>query len=369
VRRLDNPVRAYAWGSRTTLAALQGRAPSAEPEAELWMGAHPSAPSQVAPDESLLDLVNQDPQGTLGPAVQERFGRLPYLLKLLAAAQPLSIQVHPDADQAAAGFAAEEAAGVRASERNYVDSSHKPELLVAVEPFEALCGFRDPRASASLLESLGVTAFAPAIAALHRGDLRAGLELLLTSPPELVAELVATGQPLAARLGAQYPTDPGVAVALLLNQVTLQPDEAVFMPAGNLHAYLSGFGVEVMAASDNVLRGGLTPKRVDVPELLRLVRYEVLEDPVVRPVRLAPGLLTWPAPVAEFALVKAVGPAVLPGHGPRIVCCLRGPAGLSTGGAWQSLGGGEAVFVGASEPAVRVDGSDAVVVQAAPAIA
>src|SRR5204863_6128817 len=132
-------------------------------------------------------------------------------------------------------------------------SSHKPELLVAVEPFEALCGFRDPRVSASLFESLGVAGLAPAIAALRRGDLRASLELLLTSPPELVTELVATGQPLAARLGAQYPTDPGVAVALLLNQVTLQPDEAVFMPAGNLHAYLSGFGVEVMAASDNVL--------------------------------------------------------------------------------------------------------------------
>jgi mannose-6-phosphate isomerase len=176
---------------------------------------------------------------------------------------------------------------------------------------------------------------------------------------------VAAADPFAASLAAHYPGDPGVLVALLLNRVRLEADDAVWMPAGNLHAYLCGVGVEAMAASDNVLRGGLTPKRVDVPELLRILRFEVLAEPVVRPVPVGPGVVTWPTPAREFALYKATvsgEPVTLPATGPRIVFCLRGAVELTAGGA-LALRGGEAAFVGAAEPPVTCQG-DGVVFQA-----
>ena len=386
MKRLTNTVRDYAWGSHTAIASLRGRpVPSAEPEAELWMGAHPSAPS-VLPDEDggipLTDFIAKDPFAALGQQVLDRFGpRLPYLMKLLAAAQPLSLQAHPDLEQAAAGYAAERAAGLTIDDpaSTYPDANHKPELLVAVEEFDALCGFRDPGQSADLLESLAVPALEPVVAALRTGSvsqrLRSAVDLLMAWPDgdrsALVAAVAASGHPLGAQLGRLYPGDPGVVVALLLNQIRLRPDEAVFMPAGNLHAYLSGFGVEVMAASDNVLRGGLTPKRVDVAELLRVLRYEVLAEPVVRPVALGPGLVTWPAPVPDFSLTRAqtsAGMTVrLPAGGPRIMCCLRGPAQLSTGAGTGAevlrLDGGDSVFVGAGEPAIEVSGPETIVFQ------
>jgi mannose-6-phosphate isomerase len=369
VRRLHNRIQTYAWGSRTAIAALQGRAvPSAEPEAELWLGAHPSAPSLVVdaePPRPLPDLIAAEPAAMLGPAVVDRFGvRLPYLLKILAAEVPLSLQAHPDAEQARAGHATDPT--------TYVDAYHKPELLVAVEPFEALCGFRHPNASAELLDRLGVPALAPVVAALRTGSvvdrLRAAVRLLMHWPaPEradLVAAVRAAGPALAARLADLYPDDIGVIVALLLNHVWLRPGDAVFMPAGNLHAYLGGVGVEIMAASDNVLRGGLTPKRVDPPELLRVLRYEVLADPVLRPEPVGPGLSTWSTPAAEFRLVRAdltADGTTLPGAGPRIVVCLGGKAGLAPGGV--TLAPGEAVFVPAAAPPVRASGP-AVVFQA-----
>ena len=186
--------------------------------------------------------------------------------------------------------------------------------------------------------------------------MRLAVSLLLSgSLPSDVVASVAAADPFAASLAAHYPDDPGVVVALLLNHVRLGSDDAVWMPAGNLHAYLCGVGVEVMAASDNVLRGGLTPKRVDVPELLRVLRFEVLLDPVVRPKPVAPGVVTWPAPVREFALHKATvaGSGVtLPGDGPRIVFCLRGSVVAGS----LALRGGEAAFVSASEPPVAASG-------------
>jgi len=384
VRPLTNPVRTYAWGSRTAIAAMQGRpVPSPRPEAELWMGAHATAPSWVSePDgpSALDEAIARDPERALGRAVVDRFGgHLPYLLKVLAAARPVSLQAHPDEARARDGFAAESALALDDPRRNYRDPHHKPEMLVAVEPFEALCGFRDPDASARDLDAYGVPALAPVITTLRSGPvrdrLRGGMELLLRLPVEVVAAVAAAGpDTLAGRLAAAYPGDAGALVALLLNHVRLRPDEAVFMPAGNLHTYLDGVGVEVMAASDNVLRGGLTEKHVDVAELLRVLRYEVLTDPVVRPDEVAPGVLTWPVPVAEFALVKAspradAGPVTLPGAGPRIVVCLAGRAELRVAGgpAGPALAGGDAVFVPATEPAVEVSGT-ATVFQAAPGL-
>lgn len=369
---LEGRIRPYAWGSHVAIARIQGRpAPTEQPEAELWMGAHPASPSLVG-GVPLTSLIERDPVGVLGPAVLDRFGpRLPFLFKVLAAEQPLSLQAHPDAVQAAAGFAAEEAAGIPrdAPERNYVDPYHKPELLVAVEDFEALCGFRDPALSADLLAGLEVPALKSTVDALRHPDpaaaLRSAVGGLLTMPgPErapVVEAVAATGHPLAEDLAARYPGDVGVLVALLLNQVRLAPGQAVWMPAGNLHAYLYGVGVEVMAASDNVLRGGLTPKHVDVDELLRILRFEVLCDPVKWPQPAGPGLVTWPVPVAEFALHRAlVEPGFgvrLPGDGPRIVFCLRGEVLVDDGVAPVALRAGCAGFGVAGAGPVAVTGA------------
>ncbi len=344
---LRGVVRPYAWGSRTAIAELQGRpAPSEAPEAELWLGAHPGDPSTVTgPDGpvSLAAMIGADPKGQLGAEVADEFGpRLPYLMKVLAAAAPLSLQAHPDAEYAKQAYAAQEADPGAA--RNYTDAYHKPEMLVALTPFDALCGFRAPEKSAAVLEGLHIPRLAPVIAALRTGPagLRDAVGALLTWPAAdrraLIEEVVTAARAapghdqshaLAIDLAAHYPGDPGVLVALLLNQVRLAPGEAIWMPAGNLHAYLSGTGVEIMAASDNVLRGGLTPKRVDVDELLRVLRFEVLDDPILPPTQVAPGVQTWQVPVREFALYRmdltpAAPPLPLPGAGPRIVLGTRG---------------------------------------------
>jgi mannose-6-phosphate isomerase len=345
------------------IATLQGRpVPSPEPEAELWIGAHPGDPSTVEPEgASLAEVISEAPARVLGEEVVARFGgRLPFLMKLLAADAPLSLQAHPDAGQAAAGFAAEEAAGVPrdAPHRRYVDPYHKPELLVAVSTFRALCGFREPAATAELLAGLKVPALDPVVGALGEGDLAGAVRWLLghPEPAELVENVAARGAPaLVGELAAAYPGDVGVVVALLLNHVTLRPGEAIFMPAGNLHAYLHGTGVEIMAASDNVLRGGLTPKHVDVPELLRVLRFEPLAEPVRRPERVGPGVVTWRVPVAELALYRvrldaAVPRVELPVAGPRAVLCLAGEVEVDDGVARVTLGPGSAAFGAACEP-------------------
>ncbi|MDG4820922.1 mannose-6-phosphate isomerase, class I [Asanoa sp. WMMD1127] len=338
---LDSPIRDYAWGSRTVLARLQGRtAPTTGPEAELWVGAHPAAPSTLDGEDgpvSLAETIAAAPIGWLGVDAVTRFGpRLPFLLKFLAADAPLSLQAHPDLDRARERFAA--------GDTNYVDANHKPELLVAIEPFDALCGFRDPQRSADALEALGGEPLRPVVDHLRRGELADAVELLLTWPgkgADLV-KLVTGAQPgerfaddlaLVRRLAQHYPSDPGVLVALLLNPVRLEPADAVWMPAGNLHSYLSGAGVEIMAASDNVLRGGLTPKRVDVGELLQVLRFEVLDDPVVKAVEVAPGVSTWPVPVDDFALHRVTRPTELRLNGPALALCTAGEItiGDSTG--------------------------------------
>jgi mannose-6-phosphate isomerase len=388
---LTNRIRDYAWGSRTAIAAIQGRTvPAPGPEAELWLGAHPQAPSEVGPDRVPLPAaISADPLGLLGAGVLDEFGpRLPYLLKVLAADEPLSIQAHPDAEQARSGFAAESSLPAGDPARNYADPYHKPELLVALNDFDALCGFRDPALSADVLASFGVSALAPVVTALRLPDpgeaLRTAVETLMAWPaaervglvsavaaaaPSTSDDEYADSHELAADLAGRYPGDLGALVALLLNRVRLRPGQAVFMPAGNLHAYLHGVGIEIMAASDNVLRGGLTPKRVDVAELLRVLRFEVLADPVVEPVEVAAGVVAYRPPVREFELFAAAvdqSSVTLPGHGPRILLCVRGAAVLSTGSQTRRVSSGESVLVTAAEPAVTVGGA-ALVFQAGPA--
>lgn len=387
--RLRSTIRDYAWGSTTLLPALQGREPSGAPEAEMWLGAHPAAPCAVVADDgqelTLDELIAQDPDRHLGPAA--RHGRLPFLMKLLAAAQPLSIQAHPTLEQARAGFAAEEAAGtaVDAPHRNYKDDNHKPEMIVALTPFSALCGFRRPDQAQRTFERIAqaVTDYADGdatevgVAARHLAVLLADDDLAgafgtVLDPEsvwsrggteELVAvlrrtpNLVAHDDALATALEAadHFPGDPGVLVTLLLNRVDLQPGQAIHLPAGNVHAYLHGLGVEVMAASDNVLRGGLTPKHVDVPELLRVVEFSPLPVPYTTPVADGEGVLRYRPPFEEFELAQASASGTaersLTLHGPAIVVGTAGGAEVACGEDAQLLSPGQALFLSAEQTA------------------
>ncbi|MFL6138741.1 MAG: mannose-6-phosphate isomerase, class I [Frankiaceae bacterium] len=380
---LDCPIQSYDWGSRTAIARLQGRPqPASGPEAELWVGAHHRAPSLLGDERTLVDRIAADPVGELGPAVVDRFGpTLPFLLKVLGVDAPLSIQVHPDREQAEAGYAAEEASGVPlgAPERNYKDRWPKPELLVALTPFAALCGFRDPAGAARLIEALDVPQLAPVAHCLRAhgtAAVRQALGTLLRWPSteraglvEAIAagagRLAAGGDPAArwyARLADAHPGDAGVAAALLLNVVELAPGESVVMPTGNLHAYLQGTGVEIMANSDNVLRGGLTSKHVDVDDLLRVADVRACDVPVLRPV-LAGDEVVYPAPFDEFRLsaVDVAGrPVALDRRGPQLLLAVAGSVTVRAGDSSLALTGGRAAYVGASEPAVVIEGEGAV---------
>ena len=295
-------------------------------------------------------MIAADPDRELGPECAARFGgRLPFLLKVLSAEQALSIQVHPSRAQAQAGFAAENALGLPPADpaRNYVDDWPKPELLYALTPFEVVAGLRAPADAAALLRTLAVADLQPLAAGIaDRGaDLGTALASVLEwpEPGRLVSDVVAACQRLtdagghyaeacaaAVREAANHPGDLGVVALLLMRHVVLQPGQAMFMPAGGLHAYLRGTGIELLANSDNVVRAGLTPKHIDVPELLKLVDPSV-SVPVLAP-RILPDGIAWfdtPAPEFRLYVLDLTGPVLaLPGTGPRILLCLDGACTL-----------------------------------------
>jgi mannose-6-phosphate isomerase len=369
-----NTVRHYPWGSRTVIPELLGEpSPADRPYAELWMGAHPDASSVLSTGISLNKAIEAHPAALLGPEVHARFGtRLPFLMKVLAAEQPLSLQAHPTNEQAEAGFAAEEAAGVPRDNptRTFKDPFHKPELLLALTPFEALCGFRPVEESLHCLAKLQVPELKPTIAALARGGLRAAIPQLIALSPEHRAVLVsavagsagrfvAAHDPefintyrWAASLAETYPGDPGVVISLMCNHLKLAPGEAVFLPAGNLHAYLSGAGVEVMAGSDNVLRGGLTAKHVDLAALIEVLDFTDGRVPVIHPV-LGPGGLRYPVPVEDFDLTRCQLDAQsgsLATGGPQVLLCTEGTAVLTSPDGEVTLEKGGSAFVPAGAP-------------------
>jgi mannose-6-phosphate isomerase len=395
MHRLANPVRPYAWGSPTALPALLGTTPTGEPQAEMWMGTHPGAPSRT-PRGTLADLIDTDPRGTLGAPAVTRFGpRLPFLLKLLAAGAPLSLQVHPDLDQAREGYAREQRRGIdpTAAHRNYKDPNHKPELICALTPFEGLCGFRAPHATADLLAALEVDSLKPYVDLLRATPEAAALREVLTAfltgdrtetaatvteAAEACARLAAAGPPARtpqedpatedpatarraayaayAALAHHHPGDPGVLAAMLLHHVRLQPGEALYLGAGVPHAYLHGLGVEIMATSDNVLRCGLTPKHVDVPELLRIVRFDAADPAVLRPEASPTGEEVYDTPIDEFRLSRFVRPDTAPpgdltADTPQILLVTAGTLTLRGPGAAETLTPGTSVFVPAGEPA------------------
>ena len=371
---LTSAVRHYPWGSRTVIPELLGQpSPAQQPHAELWMGAHPDQPSLLADGRPLDKAIAEEPERLLSGSVVDRFGpRLPFLMKVLAADRPLSLQAHPTMEQAAAGFAAEEAAGIPRDDpaRTFRDPWHKPELLLALTTFEALCGFRPVEESLHCLAKLQLPELKPTIAALARGGLRAAIPQLIalsgrrrTSLVEAVARkadsFVAAHDPefintyrWAATLADAHPGDPGVVISLMCNHLKLAPGEAVFLPAGNLHAYLSGAGVEVMASSDNVLRGGLTSKHVDLAALIEVLDFTDGRIPVIHPV-LGPGGLRYPVPVEDFDLTRVQlddRTGVLTTAGPQVLLCTDGRAVLASGEDELTLERGQSAFVPAGEP-------------------
>ncbi|TPQ20179.1 mannose-6-phosphate isomerase, class I [Streptomyces sporangiiformans] len=364
--RLDNTIRPYAWGSATAIPHLLGVEPTGEPQAEMWMGAHPGAPSRTARGP-LTELIDAAPERELGAETVAKFGpRLPFLLKILAAGAPLSLQVHPDLAQAKEGYEDEErrAVPIDAPHRNYKDANHKPELICALTEFDGLCGFRAPLEAADLLAALEVDSLKPYVDLLHAhpedAALREVLTAVLSADTEQMAGTVTEAAAACARLGGahapyadladHYPGDPGVIAAMLLNHVRLQPGEALFLGAGVPHAYLNGLGVEIMANSDNVLRCGLTPKHVDVPELLRIVRFEAGDPGVLRPEASPDGEEVYETPIDEFRLSRYVLAEGAPSRDltlrtPQILLCTAGCVQADE----HALAPGQSVFVPAGE--------------------
>jgi len=384
---LENPIREYDWGSRTAIAELLGRpVPSAAPQAELWMGAHPSAPSSVqlpGGGRSLLSWIQERPQELLGSRVQAKFeGRLPFLMKVLAADRPLSIQAHPDAAQALEGFARENAAGIPldARERCYRDASHKPELLCALTPFWALRGFRAPREILSLVAKLAVPELDVAAECLRTGAereaLSAWLRGLFALAPEARVRLVRAAARAAAecadddvafewigRLQQLRCDDVGVLAPLFLHAVRLEPGEAIFLPARELHAYLQGVGVELMASSDNVLRGGLTSKPLAVAELLRCLRFEPARPSLLRAPLDPSGWERYATPALEFELARTAlrdgsSLASATERGIEILLCTEGQIELTPADSRTSvrLAQGASCIVPAAVGAYRASG-------------
>ncbi|HNJ97419.1 MAG TPA: mannose-6-phosphate isomerase, class I [Ilumatobacteraceae bacterium] len=338
MRRIEGVVQHYAWGDHHFLPRLLDEDADGTPWAEWWLGTHPGGPAQIVKDGPLRDTS----------------GDLPYLLKILTAGQALSLQTHPDAATAAEGFARENAAGIAldAPTRVYRDAHAKPELVCALTQFDALCGFRPLAATDLLLRSIGARDLADH---LREHGLQATVGALYRGQFDTAATIAACAAPdtpecrLVRDLAAQYPGDPSVVVTLLLNRVLLQPGEALFLGPGNLHAYLHGAGVEVMGASDNVVRGGLTPKHVDVDELLRVLSYEPLADPIVRPVHVDEYRVRYPTPGAPFELwcFEVDGPLEHTATGRELFVCTEGDASpLSRGQAAYLAPGEDVTFDG-----------------------
>lgn len=381
MKKMFNAVQHYAWGSKDALTRLYGMEnPGMEPMAELWMGAHPKSSSLIRDaagnDISLRDYIARQPQETLGADVASRFGELPFLFKVLCAAEPLSIQVHPSKDAAQRGFDLENQRGVPldAANRNYKDANHKPELVFALTPFQAMNGFRELSHIVSLLQPVAgahpaiarfLTHADPARLAQLFGDLLA----MTGEEKSLAIDVLKSvldhqhGEPweTITRIAKVYPFDSGLFSPLLLNVITLQPGQAMFLYAQTPHAYLSGVALEVMANSDNVLRAGLTPKYIDVPELLANVQFIAKPENALLTTPLEEnGVLRFPIPVDDFAFSLhglTATPQRLEQNSAAILFCVDGSASLEKAGERLTLKPGESAFIAADESPVQASGS------------
>ncbi|MDR1834072.1 MAG: mannose-6-phosphate isomerase, class I [Propionibacteriaceae bacterium] len=382
----------YDWGTVDAIPHLLGETADGEPHAEYWLGAHPLSAATTA-QGSLADVIAANPE-ILGRRPLNTFGPvLPFLFKVLSAQHPLSLQAHPDRQQAEEGFTRENGADLPLDdpERVYRDAWPKPEVLVALDRFEALTSFREPTATAELFDGLGVSAElasvigplterkgAAAIAEVFldalslEGERKQLLDVLAAAAVKHSRDDGPVGQ-LAKDvllLDEVFPGDPAILAALLLNRVTLEPGQAFFVPPGQMHVYLRGTGIEVMANSDNVIRGGLTPKHVDVRELVRVVDFEPKPIQIIEPAAGEPGVLSYPVPCEEFALWRLdltpeLGWINLPGRGSaRIAFTTVGQASVASGSHALTIGQGDAILAGADED-TRIEGHGSVFVTAA----
>jgi mannose-6-phosphate isomerase len=403
VFKLNNTIKRYDWGSPKWIPELLGLSnDGGEPWAELWMGVHPEGPSELAfPAGSVSDgsmllsgLIGQDRARYLGEDVAGEFGELPFLYKLLAADRPLSIQAHPNLTQAKAGWERENSLGIplKALNRNYKDANHKPEIICAITPFTAMAGFREPGEISKGLKAFGFPRLTSLLTALETGGdvrsdaavgeqaLRRFLAALFALPAETRRALGeyarsrgkdASGEyaeewKYAGWFAELYPADPAIISPLYLNLINLKPGEAMNIPAGILHAYVYGFGIELMANSDNVLRGGLTPKHVDPGELTRILRFAPFKPEILSCGKNSPGLFRYPSPCREFSLYRMIGKGGISGEGavsfplscPAIVIVVEGKLVITAAcnGGKLSLKRGESAFIPPGNPPLVFSG-------------
>ena len=376
---IDGALKNYDWGSPTVIPELLDHRVTGEPVAELWFGAHRMGPAELRGSGVRLDeLIGADLRAALGASVAARFGSLPFLLKVLAVDAPLSLQTHPSTEQARRGFEREESLGIPldGAHRCFRDRHHKPELICALSEFSALCGFREPAETLELLATIPTDALDPVRARLTAEPTSSGIgrlvEWLLSQDRRTTAELVgsvvaacaersssafAPERQVVYELGRRYSQDPAVLVSLLLNLVTLQPGEAIFFGPGNLHCYLRGTGVELMASSDNVVRAGLTSKHVDLATLLEIVETDPTAVDVQRPSATG-GVVDYRSPVEEFSLqrIDLNGSARIE-PGPAILLCTSGQARFESRTDAHRLGSGEAAWMAACDGPARLDGT------------
>ncbi|MDT8869868.1 mannose-6-phosphate isomerase, class I [Vibrio fluvialis] len=329
---MKNKIQNYAWGSSDSIEQLFDIAnPNKHPQAEIWMGAHPNGCSEVELNGSSLllsELIAQDKSRFLSQQTAAQFGELPYLFKVLAAAQALSVQVHPSKEEAQAGYAKENAVGIeiKAANRNYKDPNHKPELVYAITPYQAMNGFRSISSIIDHFEPLNIECIQPLVEELRNNQHEQGLQQFFTlllsltgdAKRQAVAKLLTYAQShqsqsiytLILELAEQYPNDIGLFAPLMLNVLTLQPGEAMYLDARTPHAYLKGTGLEIMANSDNVLRAGLTPKHMDVLELAKCTRFaEKPESTLLLTPIEQDGALLYPVPVDDFKFALYTKPS------------------------------------------------------------
>ncbi len=385
IKILENPVKNYAWGSIDDIPNLTGISnPKKLPVAEMWLGANAVSSSNVIEDGKripLIQIIKENPQSILGVNTAKKFNnRLPFLFKLLAAKEPLSIQAHPNMEQAKIGFEKENSKNIplNAFERNYKDDNHKPEIICALTPLWALCGFRKIETIISLFEKVHLKEIEKEVIELKENPTKQGLrkfysDIINMPQPrknETIKELLifshnVNDDPIfnwCIKLGEKYPNDIGVLSPLLLNLVKLNPGQATFLEAGELHAYLDGFGVELMANSDNVLRGGLTAKHINIPELLKILTFNNSDTVILESQKKSPTKHTYPTPTDEFMLSKLdVNDKNI--HNKKnnrsiqICICTKGSAKIEENGNYVELKKGTSIMIPANVPEYTITGN------------